>query len=85
MPALCSKLVYYADIMLDALAFLLFLKLCCIIGLGLLARHSGSCVLGSKFNTTRNAIVRNGFWQTTSLALFHWMAKVWFATLYCCG
>ena len=28
MPALCSKLAYYAGIMLDALACLLFLKLC---------------------------------------------------------
>ena len=28
MPALCSKLAYYADIMLDALACLLCLKLC---------------------------------------------------------
>ena len=28
MPALCSKLAYYAGIMLDALACLLCLKLC---------------------------------------------------------
>ena len=46
MPALCSKLAYYAGIMLDALACLLCLKLC---------RHNRRMLNAMLFSRNKNA------------------------------